>query len=84
MSKPHRSHPTAGRNDVDGHLSVPMAEALGDLKVAQAQAVVDGPTSRKSESLFKELVFGSVAVVRVAARAAARRVRGVFSRSSSR
>ena len=83
MSKSRRSNPTTARSAVDGPLSVTLAEALGEAKVAEAQAVIDGPTtSAKDESLLKEIVFGSVAMVRLAARAAVRRVRGVFTKSA--
>lgn len=73
MSKSRSSKPA------DAHLSVTLAEALGEAKVAEVQAVVTGPA--KSESLLKELVFGGVAMARMAGRAALTRVRSVFSRS---
>lgn len=75
MSKSRSSNPA------DAHLSVTLAEALGEAKVAEVQAVVDGPAAAKSESLLKELVLGGVAMARMAGRAALTRVRSVFSRS---
>lgn len=63
-------------------LSVTLAEAIGPEKLAEVQAAV-GPAP-KSESLIKELVLGSVAMVRMAGRAAVSRVRSVFSRAQAR
>ncbi|HEY1098357.1 MAG TPA: hypothetical protein VGF99_05500 [Myxococcota bacterium] len=80
MSKTsRRANPTAARND--GPLSVTLGEALGEAKVAEVQAVVDGPAATKRESFVSEVVFGTIAMARLAARAAVRRVRGVFARS---
>lgn len=73
MSKSSKSAAAA-----DAHLSVTLAEALGEQKVAEVRAAVVGPS--KSESLLKELVLGSVAMARMAGRSALSRVRSVFSR----